>query len=197
MATHESRPSEPPESAPSEGESSGQSSSRRSAILTRLLVWLIFGVVFGGLPFIAGGVIETFSPGGFSLNDLLGEGGLFIISAVMAAGALGELFVAVLPERERNYQVAAGGSCLLLCVGNTAAYVASTTSAACLEAERRAVGMSSAPLKFVIESARAQQQACIDSAAFVHPTLALHLSVWFFVITALSSAACIGMAAGR
>lgn len=175
----------------------GQSPSRRPIVFTRLLVWLIFGVVFGGLPLIADGVIEAFSASGFSLNSLLIQGGLFIVSAVMAAGAIGELFVAELPERERNYRVAAGGFCLLLCVGNTAAYIASATPVSCLTAEERTVHAASAPLKQILESATAQQQACINSAAFLHPTLAFHLSIGFFAATALASAACIGMAAGR
>jgi hypothetical protein len=165
-------------------------------VFTRLLVWLIFSVVFGGLPLIADGFAEAFSAGGFSFNLLLIQGGLFIISAVMAAGAIGELFVADLPERERNYRVAAGGFCLLLCVGNTIAYVASATPVSCLTAEQRAVD-SSAPLKVVLDTAAAQRQACLNSAAFLHPTLAFHLSIWFFIVTALASAACIGMAAGR
>ena len=184
--------------APSlEGPSDGQSPSRRPIVFTRLLVWLIFGVVFGCLPLIADGVIEAFNASGFSISFLLIQGGLFIVSAVMAAGAIGELFVADLPERERNYRVAAGGFCLLLCVGNTAAYVASSTPVSCLTAEQRTVDAASAPLKQILESASAQQQACINSAAFLHPTLAFHLSIWFFVFTALASAACIGMAAGR
>jgi hypothetical protein len=157
-------------------------------------VWLIFGVVFGGLPLIADGVVEAFSANGFSSNLLLIEGGLFIVSAVMAAGAIGELFVADLPDGERNYRVAAGGFCLLLCVGNTAAYIASATPVSCLTAEQRTVD---SPLKQIAELATLQQQACMSSASFLHPTLAFHLSLWFFVATALASAACIGMAAGR
>jgi hypothetical protein len=140
-------------------------------------VWLIFGVVFGGLPLIADGVVEAFSANGFSSNLLLIEGGLFIVSAVMAAGAIGELFVAD-----------------LLCVGNTAAYIASATPVSCLTAEQRTVD---SPLKQIAELATLQQQACMSSASFLHPTLAFHLSLWFFVATALASAACIGMAAGR
>jgi hypothetical protein len=107
----------------------------------------MFGVVFGGLPLIADGVVEAFSASGFSLSLLLIQGGLFIVSAVMAAGAIGELFVADLPDRERNYRVAAGGFCLLLCVGNTAAYIASTMPVSCLTAEQRTVD---APLKQIL-----------------------------------------------
>jgi hypothetical protein len=170
---------------------------RWPTVFTRLLVWLIFGVFFGGLPLIADGVTETFSATGFSLNSLLVQGGLFIVSAVMAAGAIGELFVAELPERERNYRVAAGGFCLLLCVGNTAAYIASDTPVSCLAAEQRTVDATSVQLNQILEFAVAQQHACMNSAAFLHPTLAFHLSLWFFLATALASAACVGMAAGR
>lgn len=169
--------------------------SRRPIITTRLLVWIIFGVLFGGLPLIADGVTEAFSPSGFDFNLLLIQGGLFIISAVMAAGAIGELFVADLPDRERNYRIAAGGFCLLLCVGNTIAYVASATPIACLTAEQRTVSANSHQLQQM--AATAQREACMNSAAFLHPTLAFHLSIGFFIATVLISAACIGMAAGR
>jgi hypothetical protein len=173
---------------------SSKKSSRLAIVITRLLVWVIFGVIFGCLPLIVDGVTDTFSAGGFDLNFLLIQGGLFIISAAMAAGAIGELFVADLPQRERNYRIAAGGSCLLLCIGNTAAYAASATSVACLEAEQNLVKSAPASL---LHMAAAQRDACVNTAAFLHPTLAFHLSIWFFVPTILVSAACIGMAAGR
>lgn len=197
MGANENRSGGEPRASSPESPSHDQSLSRRPIVFTRLLVWLIFGVVFGCLPLIADGVIEAFGASGFSVNFLLIQGGLFIVSAVMAAGAIGELFVADLPEQERNYRVAAGGFCLLLCVGNTAAYVASSTPVSCLTAEQRTVDAASSPLKQLLESASAQQQACMNSAAFLHPTLAFHLSIWFFIVTALASAACIGMAAGR
>lgn len=171
------------------------SPSRRPIVITRLLVWIIFAVIFGGLPLIADGVVGAFSPDGFNLNFVLISGGLFIVSAVMAAGAIGELFVADLPNSERNYRIAAGGSCLLLCVGNTVAYVAAATSVACLAAEQTAVYAASVVSQQA--AASAQRAACMNSAAFLHPTLAFHLSIWFFIPTLLLSAACIGMAAGR
>lgn len=184
------------EQAPGDGGQTAESghASRRPIVATRLLAWIIFGVVFGGLPLIADGVTEAFSKDGFSLNLVLIHGGLFIVSAVMAAGAIGELFVADLPDRERNYRISAGGFCLLLCVGNTAAYVASATPAPCLNAEALTVSAKPASL---LQAAMAQQDACGNSAAFFHPTLALHLSLGFFIVTAIVSAACIGMAAGR
>jgi hypothetical protein len=121
MAANDDASSGGPQAASPESPPHDPAPSRRPIVFTRLLVWLIFGVVFGGLPLIADGVVEAFSANGFSFNLLLIEGGLFIVSAVMAAGAIGELFVADLPDGERNYRVAAGGFCLLLCVGNTAA----------------------------------------------------------------------------
>jgi len=189
MVTSEQDPGGEVQTTPS------SSPSRLSEITTRLLVWIIFSVVFGGLPLIADGIIDTFSPDGFNLNFVLIQGGLFIVSAVMSAGAIGELFVADLPSRERNYRIAAGGSCLLLCIGNTLAYAASVTSVACLAAEQRAVNAGSGPLQYA--AAAVQRQACMNSAAFLHPTLAFHMSIWFFILTVLVSAACIGMAAGR
>jgi len=169
--------------------------ARRPIIVTRLLAWVVFGVIFGGLPLIADGVRDEFSAGGLDLNLVLVQGGLFIVSAVMAAGAIGELFMAKLPDNEHNFRIIVGGGCLLFCLGNAIAYVASTTSVACLTAEDNTVNASVPNVQQLM--AAAQREACLNSAAYVHPTLAAHLSIFFFIATAAFSAACIGMAAGR
>jgi hypothetical protein len=164
-------------------------------VITRLLLWLIFGVVLGGLPLMADGLKEAFGAGGFSFDHLLAQGELFIISAVIAAGAVGELFVVNLPDRERNYRVLGGGFCFLLCVGNTIAYATSTISVACAIAEQKT--NSAASIALAQAAAVTQRAACANSAVLVHSGVVVNLSVGFFIPTVLLSAACIGMAAGR
>jgi hypothetical protein len=58
-----------------------------------------------------------------SWQDLLSSGELFVVAAVLAAGAIGEILYAVIPGTDRIWSVIAGASCLLTLVGNTVAYV--------------------------------------------------------------------------
>lgn len=195
MATEEQVPDNGAPSGDQAAPASPQHSQRRPLVITRLLLWLIFGVALGGLPLMAEGVKEAFSAGGFSFTHLLDQGELFIISAVIAAGAMGELLVARIPDRERNFGILAGGSCFLLCVGNTIAYTTATVTVTCAVAEERTNNATSALVARTV--AAAQRAACADSAVFAHSNAVAHLSVWFFVPTVFLSAACIGMAAGR
>jgi len=68
--------------------------SRRTVAIKRLIVWLLFGAVFGLMPLFAVSLKEVFSPDGFHINNVLKNGDLFIVSAVLAAGAIGELLAA-------------------------------------------------------------------------------------------------------
>lgn len=75
--------------------------SRRKALITRLSVWLLFGVILGLLPLIASVIKGAMSPDGLSFTQVLGGGELFIVSAVIAAGAMGELFAG--PSRRDRF----------------------------------------------------------------------------------------------
>lgn len=169
--------------------------SRRPMIIARLLLWLIFGVVIGLLPLYADGIKEALSAGGFSFSHTLFQGELFVISAVIAAGAIGELFVANLPDRERIYKIAGGGFCFLFCVGNAFAYAYSTVSVACADAEEKTTDATASVQ--MLAAATVQHSACADAAIFSHSGAVVGLSIWFFIPTVLLSATCIGMAAGR
>jgi hypothetical protein len=110
------------------GADKGVSSSRagkhpkRTRVIGRLLLWLIFGVIIGCLPIIGNLLKLVFSAGGLTMNALLAQGDLFLIAAILAAGAIGEIVFAPLSDNERNYGIAAIGFSLVLCLGNTAAY---------------------------------------------------------------------------
>lgn len=68
--------------------------SRSMLATKRLIVWLLFGAVFGLMPLFAVALKEVFSSGGFHITNVLKNGDLFIVSAVLAAGAIGELLAA-------------------------------------------------------------------------------------------------------
>lgn len=106
--------------------------SRRKVLIIRLSVWLSFGVIVGSLPLIASMIRDAMSRGGLSLTEVLKGGDLFVISAVVAAGALGELlavaFAGGFGETPRVLPVLAGCWTFLAFVGNTIAYTAVSVS---------------------------------------------------------------------
>lgn len=97
---------------------------RREAVTTRLVVWLLFGVVLGLLPLIASVIRGVMSKDAFSFTEVLGGGELFIVSAVIAAGAMGELFAGAFRDSPRLLTILAGFWTLLAFTANTMAYMA-------------------------------------------------------------------------
>jgi len=96
-------------------------SSRRVAA-KRIVVWLLFSAIFGLLPLFAVMMKEIMSPAGFHITSVLASGDLFIVSAVISAGALGELIAAGTKEAELVV-IIAGFFCLAAFAGNTLAFV--------------------------------------------------------------------------
>lgn len=96
---------------------------RRTVAIKRLIVWLLFGAVFGLMPLFAVSLKEVFSSGGFHINNVLKNGDLFIVSAVLAAGAIGELLAATTRGLSSFVAVIAGFFCLATFAGDTIAYV--------------------------------------------------------------------------
>lgn len=97
--------------------------SRRKTTAKRVLVWLLFGAVFGLMPLFAVTIKEEFSPVGFNLDELLKNGDLFIVSAVLAAGAIGELLAAASRGMSFFLSIISGFFCLMTFAGDTIAYV--------------------------------------------------------------------------
>jgi hypothetical protein len=89
----------------------------------RLAVWALFGMIFGLLPLIAVAIKGVMSPGGTSLDEILGGGEMFIVGAVTAAGAVGELFSALRTRRSTAGKQLAAGFCFLCSVCNSMAYL--------------------------------------------------------------------------
>lgn len=97
--------------------------SRRALVSKRLIVWVLFGAFFGLMPLFAVGLKEVFSPSGFHIDNVLKNGDLFIVSAVLAAGALGELLAAASRGLSFFAAVVAGFFCLVTFAGDTIAYL--------------------------------------------------------------------------
>jgi hypothetical protein len=118
-----------------QGRSGGsESRSRHFAILDRkvlrrrrLLLWLVFGVLFAGLPIIVD-LMRQVEGDGLDLALLLSKGEQFVIAAVVAVGAAGEIIAASVPEDEKTSAMLAAGGALLLFVGDLLAYVGVDTA---------------------------------------------------------------------
>jgi hypothetical protein len=84
---------------------------------------VLFGVVFGLLPLIAVGFRELMTANQLSLHEILVDGELFVVSAVLSAGALGELLAAAY-RGERNLTVVFSGfGCFAMFAANTMGYM--------------------------------------------------------------------------
>ena len=97
--------------------------SRRKVASKRLVVWLLFGAIFGLMPLFAVSIQEAFSKSGFDIDQLLKHGDLFIASAVLSAGAIGELLAAASRGMSFYLAVIAGFFCLAAFAGDTIAFV--------------------------------------------------------------------------
>ncbi|WP_163513557.1 hypothetical protein [Fodinicola acaciae] len=101
----------------------------RTSPRTKVLMWLGFGVVFGLGPLLIAIYRDGVVPGADKLHQpAISE--LLIIGAVIAAGAMGELFVLLLPpfkqsenERAAGFTVLAGFSTLLTFGADLIGYV--------------------------------------------------------------------------
>jgi hypothetical protein len=97
--------------------------SRQRIMVKRILVWLLFGAIFGLMPLFAVGIKEAFSKNGFNIDQLLQGGDLFIVAAVLAAGALGELLAAASKGMNFYAAIIAGFFCLAAFAGDTIAFL--------------------------------------------------------------------------
>lgn len=95
-----------------------------------MTLWTTFGVVFGLGPVIANSVKSGMSTQGLNLTQVLGHGELFIVGAVIAGGAVGELVAAFLAQdfsaKPTGFKVSAilaGFGALLGVFANTAGYM--------------------------------------------------------------------------
>lgn len=105
--------------------------SRRKAMAKRVLVWFLFGAIFGLMPLFAVALKQTFSVDGFDIDELLKDGELLIVSAVLSAGALGELIAAAARGGMDFFLTILGGFfCLITFAGDTISYVVAANAPA-------------------------------------------------------------------
>ena len=95
---------------------------RRRGATGRLFVWLVFGVLIGLLPLMRPLSRDFLTDDGVSLDLVFGHGELFIVAAVIAAGAMGEISLAGLRLHDGLQPMVALGGCFICFVLNTAAY---------------------------------------------------------------------------
>lgn len=103
--------------------------SRHSIATKKITVWLLFGAVFSLTPLFALAMKELLG-GDYTFFGLLKHGDAFIVAAVLAAAAMGELLAAAL-RGGLNYfaAIVAGFFCLALFAGNTIAYMVAASGA--------------------------------------------------------------------
>jgi hypothetical protein len=88
----------------------------------RLVAWLIFAVIIGVLP-LARPVSRDFLAGSdVDLDSVFGSGELFIVSGLLAAGAIGEIALGGLRGEDSLAPLIALGACFMCFALNTLAY---------------------------------------------------------------------------
>ncbi|WP_157521163.1 hypothetical protein [Mycobacterium sp. ACS4331] len=106
--------------------------ARGGAIALRMTLWATFGVLFGLGPVIVNSIKSGMSSAGLDLTEVLGYGELFIVGAVIAGSAIGELIAAFVgrdfSSKPLSFKLIAILACfgtLLSLLANTAGYTVS------------------------------------------------------------------------
>jgi hypothetical protein len=79
----------------------------------KLTTWLVFGVIVSLIPFLLTLLFLLGSSKSVKLQDIFGSGELLLVSAVIAAGALGEVALVDVPRSRRLVKVLAIGGCTI------------------------------------------------------------------------------------
>jgi hypothetical protein len=100
----------------------------RRKVTVRMVVWVLFGVICALLPFAAVSLKNVLSATPTTLDELLVGGELYVVSAVLAGGALGELIGAAYRRERSLVVVLAGFGCFATFAGNVMGYMVVGTS---------------------------------------------------------------------
>ncbi len=98
----------------------------RGAAAQKLVVWLIFGVICSLFPIGADYISASAADSNVGLIDVLSHGELLIVSAVMAAAAVGDIVLAIAhdPKRRIMTKLISLGACTVFfgitCIGTAA-----------------------------------------------------------------------------
>jgi hypothetical protein len=115
----------------SEEEASRTTEGRGPKVFVRLTGWVVFGAVVSLLPLIKpfSGDISFANGFKFDWRHILGTGELFIVGAVLAAGAFGEILMGEFSGWRKVFAVLAAAFTFLIFLSDTLAYWIATGSA--------------------------------------------------------------------
>ena len=90
----------------------------------KISIWCVFGVILALIPIISNGVSEAFSASGYSFENVLQKGDLFIVSAVISGSTVGTLLELKLKKKERwgFARVIMSSVCFILSLLNSICY---------------------------------------------------------------------------
>jgi hypothetical protein len=103
--------------------------AKRDHVGKRLAFWFMFGVIFAVLPVSLRILVSGMSKNGVSIEQLLGDGELFISTAAISAAAIGDILYVAFQEGNKfstSKQIVSGFSafvCLGCCLLSAAAYL--------------------------------------------------------------------------
>ena len=87
-----------------------------SAALHRFVRWLIFGVLLALVPLVFSWAARAIRAQPSSLDAVLANGELFLVTAGICGAAVGELVGVVRATRQPFWEIVAGGCCLIVVV---------------------------------------------------------------------------------
>jgi hypothetical protein len=90
--------------------------ARRSFAQNRFARWLIFGVLLALVPLLFSWATRQLRAQPSSLDVLLANGELFLVTAALAGAAIGELLGVARASRQPFWEIVAGGCCLIVVV---------------------------------------------------------------------------------
>jgi len=92
----------------------------------KLIYWIIFNVFISLLPLLFNYLFLSIQDSFSGLNDLFYRGELFIISAVIAADAVGEFMIGTI--RNKYARLITGGSCVILLTMSSLLFAATSVN---------------------------------------------------------------------
>ena len=90
--------------------------ARRTLAQHRFTRWLIFGVLLALVPLLFSWATRQLRAQPSSLDVLLANGELFLVTAALAGAAIGELLGVARSSRQPFWEIVAGGCCLIVVV---------------------------------------------------------------------------------
>ena len=84
-----------------------------SLTIQKIATWILFSVLVALVPFLFSWSVLAYNGSKITMPGIFGDGELFLVSAAIAAGALGEVILVDVPSSRRLIKVFAIGGCTL------------------------------------------------------------------------------------